>query len=152
MTNPHQKAAQMLAASAEFLDQGQPVNRLSITLTAIGLGVLLIPMVPASEATQPTAALVVLLGLVELYFSSRVAIAAAQFKRLAEDALAARLDIAGFDAALVSLKLSSVKQASRPVGRRLDLARRFLFAQVAFFVLQVAVALAGSLLVYFSAI
>ena len=52
----------MLAAAADLLDQGQTVNRLSIALTAIGLGVLLVPMVPLSDATQPTAAIVAVLG------------------------------------------------------------------------------------------
>ena len=63
----------MLAAAADLLDQGQIVNRLSIALTAIGLGVLLIPMLPASDATQPTAAIVAVLGVIELFFAARVA-------------------------------------------------------------------------------
>ena len=120
----------MLAAAADLLDQGQTVNRLSIALTAIGLGVLLIPMIPASDATQPTAAIVAILGMAELFFATRVAISAAQFRRLAEDALAERLDIAAYDAALVALKFIKVKQAGKPIGRRLDFARRFLFVQI----------------------
>jgi hypothetical protein len=151
MNNPHQRAAQMLAAAADLLDQGQSVNRLSIALTAIGLGVLLIPMLPASDATQPTAAIVAVLGVIELFFAARVSMNASQFRRLADDAASERLDIAAFDAALVALKLSSVKQAGKPVGRRLDFARRYLVAQILVFVLQVAVAIAGSMSVYFNA-
>ena len=140
----------MLAAAADILDQGQIVNRLSIALTAIGLGVLLIPMIPASDATQPTAAIVAVLGIAELFLAMRVAVAAAQFRRLAEDAAAERLDISAYDAALVALKLTSVKQAGKPIGWRLDFARRFLAAQTVIFVLQAAVAIAGSMIVYFN--
>ncbi len=152
MTTPHYKAAQMLAAAADILDQGQTVNRLSVALTAIGLGVLLIPMIPASDATQPTAAIVAVIGVVELFLAARVGIAAAQFRRLAEDANAERLDIAAYDAALVQLKLSSEKNASRPISQRLTIARRFLIVQSALFVLQAVVAIAGSMLVYFNAL
>ncbi len=152
MTTPHYKAAQMLAAAADILDQGQTVNRLSIALTAIGLGVLLIPMIPASDATQPTAAIVAVLGVVELFLAMRVAISAAQFRRLGEDAAAERLDISAYDAALVALKLTSVKHVGRPIGRRLDFARRFLAAQTVIFVLQAVVSIAGSMIVYFNAL
>jgi hypothetical protein len=152
MTTPNQKAAQMFAASADLLDQGQTINRLSIVLTAIGLGVLLIPMIPASDASQPTAAIVAVLGIVELFLAMRVAVGAAQFHRLAEDAAADRLDIAGYDAALVQLKLISVKQAGRSINRRLAFVRRFLIAQTVVFVLQAVVAIAGSMMSYFNAV
>jgi hypothetical protein len=154
MTSPPQKAAQMLAVAADLLDQGQTVNRLSIALTAIGLGVLLIPMVPASDATQPTAAVVALVGIVELFLAMRVATSAAQFRRLADDASTERLDIAAYDAALAALKFVRVKQKQpgKPIGRRIEVARLFLVAQVGVFVLQVAVAIAGSMTIYFNAV
>jgi hypothetical protein len=152
MTSPHQKAAQMLAAAADLLDQGQTVNRLSIALTAIGLAVLLVPMVPISQATQPTAAIVAILGVVELVFAARVAIGAARFRRLAEDSAAERLDIAAYDSALVALKFMTVKQVGKPIGRRFDLARKLFFAQAAAFGLQVVTAIVGSMLAFFNTI
>jgi hypothetical protein len=139
----------MLAAAADLLDQGQPVNRLSIAVTAIGVGVLLIPMVPASAATQPIAGAVALVGLAELMLAGRVALSAAQFRRLAQDATAEQLDINAFDTALVSLKLMTVKQAGRPIARRFGIARRFLVAQVAALVIQVIAALVGGLTLFF---
>lgn len=142
----------MLAASADLLDQGQTVNRLSIAVTAIGLGVLLVPMLPTSDATQPTAALVAILGVIELFFASRVAVSAARFRRMAEDAAAERLDIAAFDSALVALKVMPTKQAGRPISRRFDFARNLLYWQIAVFALQVVVAIAGSTAGYFSVI
>ena len=150
MTSPHQKAAQMLAAAADLLDQGQTVNRLSIALTAIGLGVLLVPMVPLSQATQPTAALVAVLGVIQLAFATRVAIAAARFRRLAEDSAAERLDISAYDAAMVSMKFMTTKQAGKPIGRRFELARKLFYAQAASFGLQVVTAIVGSGLAYFN--
>lgn len=149
MTSTHQKAAQMFAAAADLLDQAQIVNRISIAATAIGLGVLLVPMVPASEATQPAAATVAVLGVVELFLAGKVALSAAQFRRLANDAAAERLDIAAFDAALVALKFVTPIKAGRPITRRFTLARRFMFAQIAVFVLQVAAAIAGGFAILF---
>ena len=148
MTSPHQRAGQMLAAAADLLDQGQIVNRLSVAVTAIGLGVLLIPMVPASEATQPTAAAVAVIGLAELFLAARVALSAAHFRRLSNDAAADRLDVAAFDAALIALKLTQAKKAGKPVTKRFIVARRFFFGQIAAFVLQVVAALAGALISY----
>jgi hypothetical protein len=152
MTSPHQKAAQMLAAAADLLDQGQIANRLSIALTAIALGVLLIPMFPASDTMQPTAAVVVILGMAELFLAMRVAIGAAQFRRLAGDAAAERLDIAAYDAALAALSFVKPRRTGQPLGTRLDMARLFLAAQIVVFVLQVVVAVAGSMTVYFTAV
>ena len=130
MTSPHQRAAQMLAAAADLLDQGQSVNRLSIALTAIGLGVLLIPMLPASDATQPTAAIVAILGVIELFFAARVAIergavppacgrrrlGTPRHRRLRRRARRA--------------EVQSVEAGGKPIGRRLDFARRYLVAQI----------------------
>jgi len=141
----------MLAAAADLLDQGQTVNRLSVALTAIGLGVLLVPMVPLSPATQPTAAIVGLIGIVELAISTRVAVAAARFRRLSEDAAAERLDIASYDEAMVAMKFMPVKQAGKPIGRRFDTARQLFYAQIGAFGLQVAAAIAGAALAYFAA-
>lgn len=140
----------MFAAAADLLDQGQAVNRLSIAVTAIGLGVLLIPMIPASAATQPTAIVVAVLGVVELFLAGRVAISAGQFRRLAEDAAAERLDIAAFDAALIALKFVSTRSAGLPITRRFAFARRLLIVQTILFVLQVAAAIGGAAIPFFT--
>jgi hypothetical protein len=145
MTSTHQRAAQMFAAAADLLDLGQLVNRLSVVGTAIGLGVLLIPMVPTSSATQPTAAAVTVLGIVELILAARVALSAAQFHRLADDAAAERLDVAAFDAALMTLKFMRTKKAGQPIPKRFTGARRFLIAQAIMLLLQVIVAIGGGL-------
>jgi hypothetical protein len=144
MTSSYQRAAQMFAAAADLLDQGQAVNRLSIAVTAIGLGVLLIPMIPASAATQPTAAIVAVLGVAELFLAGRVAVSAGQFRRLAADAAAERLDITAFDAALISLKFLSAKKAGQSITKRFTVARRYMIAQTAAFILQVMAAIAGA--------
>jgi hypothetical protein len=147
--NTFQRAAQMLAAAADVLEQGQAINRVSIVVTSIALGTLLLSLAPASPGAQPTAAIVVALGLIELFLAARVAIAALRFRRLAEDAAAERLDLAAFDAALIALQLTTAKQAGRPVGRRFQLARRLLLAQAGVLLLQAIVAVAGAFLIYF---
>lgn len=150
MTSPHQRAAQMLAAAADLLDQGQIVNRLSVAVTAIAVAILLLPMLPPSEATLPTAAAVAVIGLVELLFAMRVSLDAALFRRMAEDAAAERLDVAAFDAALLALKLMRQGKAGLPIARRFAGARRLLILQGATLLLQVAAALAGASAIAFN--
>ena len=79
----------MLAASADLLDQGQTVHRLSLPLTAIAVGVLLLPVFPTSIALMPTAVGVAAIGLAELFLALRVAFDAQLFRRLAQDAAGA---------------------------------------------------------------
>jgi hypothetical protein len=143
MTSAHQRAAQMLAVAADFLELGQPVNRLSVAVTAIGVGVLVLPLVPPSQATQPTGMVVAILGVIELFLAARVTLEATRFRRLAADASAERLDIAAFDAALVALRFILPTKAGRTVARRFATARRYLIAQVAVFLLQMAAAIVG---------
>jgi len=150
MTSAHQRAAQMLAAAADLLDQGQIVNRLSIAVTAIALAILLLPMLPPSEATLPTAALVALVGVIELFMAVRVSLDAALFRRLALDAQAERLDVAAFDAAMLALKLMSSGKAGQPIAKRFAGARRLLIIQGATLLLQVIAAVVGASAIVFN--
>jgi hypothetical protein len=150
MASAHQRAAQMLAAAADLLDQGTIVNRLSIAVTAIAIGILLLPILPPSEATLPTAAVVAALGMIELMIAMRVSLDAALFRRLANDAAAERLDVAAFDAAMLALKLMRAGQAGQPVAKRFAGARRLLVIQGAALFLQVAAAVAGGAAIYFN--
>jgi hypothetical protein len=140
----------MLAAAADLLDQGQIVNRLSIAVTAIAVAILLLPMLPPSEATLPTAAIVAIFGIAELAMAMRVGLDAALFRRLANDAAAERLDVAAFDAALLALKLMSPGKAGRPIARRFAGARRLLIVQGAALLLQLVAALAGGAAIAFN--
>jgi hypothetical protein len=148
MTSSHQKAAQMLAAAADLLDQGQVVNRLSLAVTAIGAAVLLVPVFPASTAFIPTAMLVVLAGIAELLLAVRVGLDAALLRRLAEEAAADRLDVAGFDAALLSLRLMPASKAGRPIPKRFAAAKRLLAIQGAALFVQLAIAMAGAFVMF----
>lgn len=140
----------MLAAAADLLDQGQIVNRLSVAVTAIATAILLLPMLPPSEATLPTAAIVAAIGLVELLVAMRVSLDAALFRRLAQDAAAERLDVAAFDAALLALKLMRQGKAGLPIARRFAGARRLLILQAFTLVLQVAASVVGGSAIYFN--
>ena len=140
----------MLAAAADLLDQGQIVNRLSIAVTAIALAILLLPMLPPSEATLPTAALVAVFGMLELFMAVRVSLDAALFRRLANDAQAERLDVAAFDAAMLALKLMSTGKAGQPIAKRFAGAKRLLVIQGATLVLQVIAALTGASAIVFN--
>jgi hypothetical protein len=140
----------MLAAAADLLDQGQIVNRLSIAVTAIAVAILLLPMLPPSEATLPTAAAVAVLGVAELAVAVRVSLDAALFRRLANDAAAERLDVAAFDAAMLALKLMRPGKAGQPVAKRFAGARRLLVLQGATLFLQTLAAIAGAGAMYFN--
>lgn len=150
MKNPQQKANYMLAGAADLLDQGQIVNRLSLAVTAIAVGVLLLPVFPASSATVPTAVIVVLVGLAELFLAIRVSFDAQLFRRLAEEAAQGRLDIDGSDAALVALRIMPVRKATRPVSRRVAGAKGLLIAQGAVAIAQIVVAVIGGAAVFWS--
>jgi hypothetical protein len=142
----------MLAAAADLLDQGQIVNRLSLALTAIAIAVLLLPIFPASVATVPTAVVVALAGLVELFVASRVSLNAALLRRLASDAANDRLDVAAFDSALLALRLTPAGGVGQPIARRFAGTRRLLVWQAAALVAQVLVAIAGGSAVFWDLI
>ena len=150
MTSAHQRAAQMLAAAADLLDQGAIINRLSIAVTVVAIAILLLPMLPPSEATLPTAAIVALFGIAQLAVALRVSLDAALFRRLANDAAAERLDVGAFDAAMLALKLMRSGKAGQPIAKRFAGARRLLVIQGAVLVLQVVAAIVGGSAVYFN--
>jgi hypothetical protein len=149
MTSTHQKAAQMFAAAADFLDQGQIVNRLSIALTAIALAALLLPVFPASPAMAPIAMSVAVVGLVELCLAMRVGFDAALFRRLASDAADDRLDVTASDQALVALRILPTKKSGPPIFKRFGGAKRLLILQSTLLGVQAALAIAGGALVSF---
>jgi len=147
MTSAHQRAAHMLAVGADLLEQGQVINRLSVAATAIGLGVLLLPVFPASPAMAPMAMLVAVAGLGELFLAMRVGLDAALFRRLAADAADDRLNLAALEEALTALKLKS-DHASWSIAARLSGARRLLMLQGIALFIQVLAAMAGGLAVF----
>jgi hypothetical protein len=140
----------MLAAAADLLDQGQIVNRLSLAVTAIAIAVLLLPVFPASSATVPTAIIVALVGLVEIFLALRVSLNAALLRRLANDAADDRLDVAAFDSALLALKLTPAGGAGQPIARRFAGTRRLLVWQSTSLAVQVVVAVVGGSTVFWN--
>ena len=134
----------MLAAAADLLDLGQLLDRLSLALTAIAAGALL---VPALAASAPVAALVVIAGLAELVLAARVRFDAAAFRRLAADASADRLAMDAFDGALTVLRIMPAGKAGRDIPARFAGARRLLVLQAAALLVQVAIAVLGAFLV-----
>ena len=144
VTNPHHKAALLLAGIADLLDQGQIMNRLCIAVTGIGAAVLLVPFFPASAAFIPTGLLVVLFGLVELFVAMRISLDAAIFRRFAAEASADRLDMEAFDATLGVFRPLSGKREDRPLSKRLAGAKRLLAIQAAALIVQLAVAALGA--------
>ena len=148
MTSAHQRAAYMLAAAADLLDQGQIINRLSLAVTAIAIAVLLLPVFPASPAIVPTAVLVALIGLAQIFLAARVSLNAALLRRLADDAVADRLDVAAFDSALLALRLIPAGGAGQPIARRFTGTRRLLVWQGAALAAQIAVAIIGGSVVF----
>ena len=148
MTSTNQKAAQMLGAVADLLDQGQIVNRLSIAITAIGAAVLLVPVFPPSAAFIPIGILVVVVGLVQLGLAVRIGLDAALYRRLAGDAAADRLDEAAAEAALVALRIFPAGKSGLPIPQRVMRAKRLLVMQGAALLVQVAIAIAGALMMF----
>ena len=140
----------MLAASADLLDQGQLIHRLSLPLTAIAVAVLLLPLFPTSIAMIPVAVGVAAIGLAELFLALRVALDAQLFRRLARDAAEDRLDIGACDAALQALRLIPAGKAGRPVAKRMISAKRLLAWQIGALLAQVVVAIIGAAAVFFN--
>jgi hypothetical protein len=137
MTSDYRKSAEMLAAAADLLDQGEIVNRLSRGLTVLAAAILLLPLLALMAPVF--AILCALAGMAELALAGRVRLDAALFRRAAADAAADRFDMAAFDAALVTLRLMPAAKAGRPIETRFYGARRLLVLQIASLVVQVAI-------------
>jgi hypothetical protein len=142
----------MLAAAADVLDQGQIVNRLSLAVTAIAVGVLLLPVFPASAATVPTATVVALVGLAEIFLATRVSLNAALLRRLAKDAAEDHLDVNAFDSALLALKLVPAGKAGQPIARRFASTRRLIVWQGGALAAQILVAIIGGTAVFWNVV
>lgn len=142
----------MLAAAADVLDQGQIVNRLSLAVTAIAVGVLLLPVFPASGATVPTATVVALIGLAEIFLATRISLNAALLRRLAEDAAEDRLDVNAFDSALLALKLVPAGKAGQPIARRFVSTRRLIVWQGVALAIQMVAAIIGGTAVFWNVV
>lgn len=142
----------MLAAAADVLDQGQIVNRLSLAVTAIAVGVLLLPVFPASGATVPTATVVALIGLAEIFLATRISLNAALLRRLAEDAAEDRLDVNAFDSALLALKLVPAGKAGQPIARRFVSTRRLIVWQGVALAIQIVAAIIGGTAVFWNVV
>ncbi len=139
---------QLAAASADLLDQGAIIDRLSRPLTIaallglmVGLGVELGALLTAGLL------LVSLAGLAETYLALRVGFDAALFRRLAEGEAGGAPDLGTLDAALLALGLVPEGKAGRAIEQRALGGRRLLTLQGAALVLQIAVILLATALV-----
>jgi len=135
----------LAAAAVALLDQGQRADRLSRPITAASALVLL--LLPAFLGPPPVLsttilALVVLLGLIELYLAIRVGFDAALFRRLA--AAPEEFDRARLDRALSRLGLMPEAKTGRPIIERIAGARRLLAWQGMTLVAQILLALFGA--------
>jgi len=135
----------LAAAAAALLDQGQRADRLSRPITAASAIVLL--LLPAFLGPPPVLlttilALVVLLGLIELYLAIRVSFDAALFRRLA--AAPEGFDRARLDRALSRLGLIPEDKAGRPIVERIAGARRLLAWQGMTLAAQILLVLIGA--------
>lgn len=125
---------------ASLLRRGKALDRLSSTLTLLGLAIGLAPLLGITA--QPLSALLVLLGLVEKYWALRVALDAELFQRLADDSehLAQRtLDL---DQALTLLGLQQANKAARSWDERSRGALRLLRLQTLWLLAQLLLAVA----------
>ena len=139
---------QLAAVSADLLDQGAIIDRLSRPLTIaallgliVGLGIELGALLTAGLL------LISMAGLVETYLALRVGFDAALFRRLAEREAASAPDPSCFDAALIALGLLPQSKAGRAVEPRALDARRMLTLQGAALAFQVAIILLATALI-----
>jgi hypothetical protein len=135
----------MVTVAAAVLGQGLLINRLSRSLTIASLlgtfGLALL-----SEHSRFAVILLIgaaaVAGLVELWFSGRVATDASLFGRLSAEV--AGPDWEALDAALIGLGLLREAKAGRPAGPRIAGAFRLLRYQAAALIVQFAFVLAGA--------
>ena len=136
----------LAAAAAALLDQGQRADHLSRLITAAAIVLLLLPsfLGPPPVLLTTILALVVLLGLVELYFAIRVGFDAALFHRWG--AVPDGFDCARLDRALLRLGLMPEAKTGRPIAERIAGARRLLAWQGVTLAAQVLLVLVGAAL------
>jgi hypothetical protein len=145
MTGGADSAEQDLAATAAaLLDQGQHADHLSRPITAASVFVLLLLPVflgPLPVLLTAILALVVLLGLIELYLAIRVGFDAALFHRLA---MPEGFDCTRLDRALLQLGLTPEARKERPIIERIAGARRLLAWQGVTLAAQILLVLVGA--------
>ena len=137
----------LAATAAALLDQGQRADHLSRLITAASaLVLLLLPAVPGPRSVllMTILALVVLLGLAELYFAIRVGFDAALFHRWG--AVPEGFDCARLDRVLLRLGLMPEARTGRPIVERIAGARRLLAWQGVTLAAQVLLVLVGAAL------
>lgn len=121
------------AIAAAVLRRGAMLHTAS--LLVLGIAVIVGAAARADVAFLIAAGVIVLLGALEFWLASRVALDADLF-----DAIAVRrADLAGFDRAMRGLGLMPPTKAGRPIDARIRGALRLLKLQVATLGLQVAV-------------
>ena len=137
--------SEMAAVAAAVLGQGISINRLSLPLTIASL----LGTVSLALLTGHSRVLVILLigaaalaGLVELWFSGRVATDARLFRRMSAEVVGP--DWEALDAALIGLGLLPEAKAGRPAGPSIAGAFRLLRYQAAALIVQFALVFAGA--------
>ncbi|MFO1147425.1 MAG: hypothetical protein U1E62_03530 [Alsobacter sp.] len=132
-----------LAVAAALLAQGRHVDALSRILTAGGLlGTPVLATILSPAALVPVL-LFVALGLTQAWLALRVGFDAALFEAVSRPGWES---CSALDAALMEQGLLPPAKAGRPLAPRIAGARRLLIWQAVLLVLQVALALAVSLL------
>ena len=134
--SPHHAMLEVITA---LLQQGRIIDRWSRLLTIAALILLLATIMMG--APKIVLALVVLVGIVEIYLAIRVGFDAALFERLREPAA---MDLASLDAALVQLGLLPASRSGRPLDDRIAGARRLFYKQGAALAIQLAVLLCAA--------
>jgi hypothetical protein len=136
---------QMVAVASVILGQGIRIDRLSRCLTLASLvGTVSLAMLVGRSAI-PVILLIgaaALAGLIELWFSGRVATDARLFHQLSAEADGPNWPV--LDAALTGLGLLPESKAGRPAGPRIAGALRLLRYQAAALIVQCALVLAGA--------
>ena len=135
----------LAATTADLLDQGRILDRLSRLLTAAALAAALLSPASTRERSALVLALLglaALAGLAECWLAVRAGFDATLFRRLADPAVP--LDLRGLDATLRRLALLPEAKAGRPLEARCAGATRLLFRQSAAVLAQVLLLLAAA--------
>jgi hypothetical protein len=139
MSLPGEDDRALLSVTADLLEQGRHVNRLSLPLTVVALAAaLMAALATASIPFLAAVTLAVLAGAAQTYLALRVAFDTRVLRRLAGEEPQGRLDIASFDAACRALGLMPPHKLGRPIAERVRGSIRLLSLQSAACAIQVA--------------
>ncbi len=125
MTRETRIDAEAAFACAALLEQGRKLHALSLMLTGIAL-FMLVTVHPLRSPHHIVVGSVILLGVVALYFASRVGLDQRLMRRLATQADDGQLDLGDFDAGLTLAGLRAAAATTRPLGYRIAGATRLL--------------------------